>query len=91
MHASHLINSVIGLVFTLVGIIIVFKVGAATLPQILFSIGDIVNAFKTGSVNDTTGNAILSVAGLVVAVLAVLGLLFLFVDAAFTAGGGRSS
>lgn len=89
-QASNLLGAVLGLVFTLVGIIIVFKVGAATLPTILFSIGDIVNAFTAGSVNDTTGDAILSIAGLVVAVMAVLGLLFLFVDAAFTAGGRRS-
>lgn len=92
MHsASHLISSVVGLVFTLVGIVIVFKVGASVLPSILFAIGDIVNAFSSGSVNDTTGDAILSIAGLVVAVLAVLGLLFLFIDAAFSAGGGKSN
>lgn len=83
-------NAVVGLVFTLVGIIIVFKVGAATLPLILQSIGSIVNAFSAGTVNDTTGDAILSIAGLVIAVLAVLGVLFLFIDAAFTAGSGKS-
>jgi hypothetical protein len=89
-EASHLLSSIVGLVFTLVGIVIVFKVGAAILPVVLQAIGSIVNAFNTGSVNDTTGNAILGIAGLVVAVLAVLGLLFLFINAAFAAGGGKS-
>lgn len=87
--ATHLINAIFGLVLTLVGVVIVFKVGASILPTTLFAIGDIVNSFNNGSVNDTTGDAILGIAGLVVAVIAVLGLLLLFIDAAFTAGRGR--
>jgi len=88
-QASHLINAIFGLVLTLVGVVIVFKVGASILPTTLFAIGDIVNAFNAGDVNDSTGNAILSISGLVVAVIAVLGLLLLFIQAAFTAGTGR--
>lgn len=87
-NATHLVGAIFGLVLTLVGVVIVFKVGAAILPTTLFAIGDIVNAFSTGSTNDTTGDAILSVAGIVVAVIAVLGLLLLFINAAFSAGKG---
>ena len=83
IHVGGLLESIIGLVLVLVGIVIVFKVGASVLPLALFAIGDIVNAFKNGSVNDTTGNAILSVAGIIVAVVAVLGLLVLFIQTAF--------
>lgn len=88
-NATHLVSAIFGLVLTLIGVVIVFKVGAAILPTTLFAIGDIVNSFNSGSVNDTTGDAILGIAGLVVAVVAVLGLLLLFINAAFSAGSGR--
>lgn len=92
VNVNGLLESIVGLVLVLVGIVIVFKVGASMLPITLFAIGDIVNAFKTGSVNDSTGDAILSVAGIIVAVVAVLGLLALFIQTAFEGlnkrGGG---
>jgi len=83
IHVGGLLESIIGLVLVLVGIVIVFKVGGAVLPLVLFSVGDIVNAFKTGSVNDSTGDAVLNVSGIIVAVVAVLGLLTLFIRTAF--------
>lgn len=90
VNVNGLLESIVGLVLVLVGIVIVFKVGASMLPITLFAIGDIVNAFKTGSVNDSTGDAILSVAGIIVAVVAVLGLLALFIQTAFEGLNKRS-
>lgn len=78
--------AVIGLVFTLIGIVIVFRVGASILPQVLQAVGSIVNNFTTGTTNDTTGDAVLRIGGLVIAVIVVIGLIVLFIESAFSFG-----
>lgn len=90
---QHILSAVLGLVFTLIGIVIVFRVGSAVLPQVLQSVGSIVNNFSSGTTNDTTGDAVLHIGGLVIAVVVVIGLIVLFIESAFSfgkhGGGGQ--
>lgn len=88
-NIGHVLGAVIGLVFTLIGIVIVFRVGAAVLPQVLQALGSIVNNFSSGTTNDTTGDAVLHIGGLVIAVIVVIGLIVLFIESAFAFGRTR--
>jgi len=76
------LGAILGLVFALIGIVIVFKVAASMAPTLFQSVADLNNVFKTNTTNDTTGDALAKIGALVIAVVFVLGLIVLLLRGA---------
>jgi small-conductance mechanosensitive channel len=84
------LGHILGFVFALIGIVIVFKISASLAPTLFGALADLVNVFKTNTTNDTTGDALAKIGGLVIAVIFVLGLIVLLMRAAGLGfGSGR--